>query len=127
MLAFFQRWELLADAQSPAAKRALGGSHVPASAACERTSSPNVGALIIRIGFGDMVYYKFNKEPQNPIPTVKAPTLEWSKMEFSVLQDLCFQPAEQKITDCARQHLGTLFAQAVEEELSIARHGEEWH
>ena len=26
----------------------------------------NIGALIIRIGFGDPLYYKYNKEPPKP-------------------------------------------------------------
>ena len=33
------------------------------------------GALIIRIGFGGIFYYSCNKEPQNPILSIKAPTL----------------------------------------------------
>ena len=35
----------------------------------------NIGVLIIRIGFGGILYYNYNKEHQNPILTIKAPTL----------------------------------------------------
>ena len=27
----------------------------------------NIGALILRIGFGGILYYTYNKEPRNPI------------------------------------------------------------
>ena len=29
-------------------------------------SSGNIGALIIRIGFGGIIYYNYNKEPPKP-------------------------------------------------------------
>ena len=35
----------------------------------------NIGALIIRIGFGGILYYNHNKEPQNPRLIIKALTL----------------------------------------------------
>ena len=35
----------------------------------------NIGALIIRIGFGRLLYYNHSKEPQNPILIIKAPIL----------------------------------------------------
>ena len=35
----------------------------------------NVGALIIRIGFGGISYCNYNKEPPNPILIIKAPPL----------------------------------------------------
>ena len=34
-----------------------------------------VRALIIRIGFGGTIYYKYNKEPPKRLITMKAPTL----------------------------------------------------
>ena len=36
---------------------------------------PTIEALIIRIGFWGPLYYNYNKEPQNPILIIKAPTL----------------------------------------------------
>ena len=35
----------------------------------------NIGTLVIRIGFGAMLYYSCNTEPQNPILIIKAPTV----------------------------------------------------
>ena len=31
-----------------------------------KTHAPDTGALIIRIGFGGMLYYNYNKEPPKP-------------------------------------------------------------
>ena len=39
------------------------------------TISGNVGAFIIRMGFGGILNYRYHKEPQNPILIIKAPTL----------------------------------------------------
>ena len=37
----------------------------------------NIGALIIRIGFGGILYYSSNKDPPpNPILVINAPTLD---------------------------------------------------
>ena len=37
--------------------------------------APNVGVLIIRIGFGGILYLISNKESLNPVPIIKALTL----------------------------------------------------
>ena len=49
---------------------------IQGSIAEELGQSDNIGAFIIRIGFGSRLYYNYYKEPpQNPILTIKAPTL----------------------------------------------------
>ena len=35
----------------------------------------DIGGSIIGIGFGGILYCKYLKEPPNPIPIIKAPTL----------------------------------------------------
>ena len=47
----------------------------------------NIGALIIRIGFGGPLYYSYNKEPQNSIGELLRPTIV-----YSLLSEVSVQP-----------------------------------
>ena len=38
-----------------------------------RITESNIGALVIKIGFGGPLCYKYNKEPQTSIGTYKSP------------------------------------------------------
>ena len=38
-----------------------------------KTLGCNTGAVIIRAGFGGILYYNYRKEPPRPIPIIKAP------------------------------------------------------
>ena len=51
--------------------------------------TPNIGALIIRIGFGGTFFYNHSKEPQNPILIIKAATLDHKTVAY-VMEESMF-------------------------------------